>query len=396
MVDRAARTILNPDDLPVASDREAAWRMLSEQGPVFETPNGVAITSAALVETVLKEPGVFSSQRAFDNLGSLVPLIPVAFDPPAHARYRRILQPFFSPRAIRPLEETLRSQVVELIEAIVDDGSCEFMESIAKLYPVHAFMTLFGLPDEHRERLVIWTNSTFEVAGSGQAVVEPKERSAHAAEFSNYLLELISSRRRDNAGEDILSRLLCLDGDDALTDEEAFGLTYFFVLAGLDTVTGALGFGMQRLARDAGLRQQILDDPSLIPAAVEEMIRLDSSAPFVPRATTQDVEIEGRLIPAGTMVNLYTATANRDESKYRNPVEADFNRPNNTHAGFGLGPHRCLGSHLARLELRLFYEEWHQRIPHYHITPGTEPRTRWPRGTITLDALYLTFDEVAA
>lgn len=163
------------------------------------------------------------------------------------------------------------------------------------------------------------------------------------------------------------------------------------MLAGLDTVTGALGLGMERLAKNSERRKEIVADPGIVPAAVEELVRLDPPAPFTPRVTTRETVLDGRTLAAGTHVSTYLAVANRDDAVRPNPFDIDFHRGDKPHASFGLGVHRCLGAHLARLEMKIVYEEWHKRIPAYQITQGTTPRVKWPRGTLGLDSLHLTF-----
>jgi hypothetical protein len=148
---------------------------------------------------------------------------------------------------------------------------------------------------------------------------------------------------------------------------------------------------MERLARNPAQRQALVDDPSLIEMAVEELVRLDPPAPFTPRVTTAATTIDGHELPAGSHVSTYLAVANRDPAVRAHPFDLDFRRTENPHASFGLGVHRCLGSHLARLEMRIVYEEWHRRIPEYQIAAGTQPRVKWPRGTLGLEALHLAF-----
>ena len=113
---------------------------------------------------------------------------------------------------------------------------------------------------------------------------------------------------------------------------------------------------------------------------MEELLRLDPPAPFIPRVTTEEVTLAGHTLPAGSRITSYLAVANRDEQQFPNPYEIDFHRTENRHISFGMGVHRCLGSHLARLEMQVLYEEWHKRIPDYRISPGTTPRVHWPRG----------------
>jgi hypothetical protein len=300
------------------------------------------------------------------------------------------LQPFFSPRAIRPLEPELRRQVIELIEPIAERGECDFIADLSGKFPIQVFLALFGLPLGMRDQFVVWKDAILEMSDASSAgVPEASEDGMRkAGELFMYLAELVRERR-GVAGEDVLSQLLGAEGEDALTDNEAIGLCFLFILAGLDTVTDSLGFGMERLARNPGRRREIVDDPSIIPAAIEELVRLDPPAPFVPRVTTRETVLDGQALPKGTRVTSLLAVANRDEDGCPEPYEVNFQRGDNPHVSFGVGVHRCLGSHLARLEMRIVYEEWHRRIPDYRIADGSTPRVTWPRGTIGLESLDL-------
>jgi cytochrome P450 len=248
-----------------------------------------------------------------------------------------------------------------------------------------------------RDQLIEWKDAVLNLtAASGTTSVDAasQEGMQKALELFMYLSELID-KRRGEPGDDMLSRVLAMQPPDEFSNEEAIGLCFLFVLAGLDTVMDALGLGMQRLAENPDKRQEIVDDPGLIPAAVEELLRLDPPVSFVPRVTTEDVHLAGVDLAAGTRITACLAAANRDESEFTDPYAIDFHRADNRHISFGTGAHRCLGSHLARLEMNIVYEEWHKRIPHYRIATGTTPRVHWPRGTVGLDALHLTFDSVA-
>jgi hypothetical protein len=392
MTEHTASPQLTLAALPVPEDRDGAWRILRDFGGTVEMEDDIALTSLHTVEAALREPALFSSKKAFDALNSPLPLVPVAFDPPEQTRFRRILQPFFSPRAIRPLEETLREQVIELIDPLVGQGGCDFIAEVAVPFPVQTFLTLFGLPMQDRDKFLAWKDAVIGLTDASGAMRPDvsQEELEQALGLFTYITELVS-RRRGVLGDDVLSQLLCIEGDDELTNEEVVGMTFLFVLAGLDTVTDALGFGMERLAKNPDRRDELVADPALIPSALEELVRLDPPAPFLPRITTEDTEIDGRELPAGSRVTAHLAVANRDEARCPNPFEVDFHRTENPHASFGIGVHRCLGAHLARLEMRLVYEEWHKRIPRYAITEGTTPRVRWPRGTLGLEALHLSF-----
>jgi len=379
-------------ELPMREDRDGAWRILRDRGTLFELDNGFAATDRDTIETVFRRPDLFSSKAAFDTLGSPLPLVPIAFDPPEQTRYRHILQPFFSPRSIRPLEPRLRAQLGELLEPLRERDGCDFVEEVGSVFPTQVFLTMFGLPLDKRDQFIEWKDAVLGITDASGTVVPDAstEGMRKAAELFGYLSELVGERR-GVAGDDVLSRLLCLEGEDALTDEEVIGLCFLFVLAGLDTVTDALGFGMERLARNPARRREIVDDPGLIPTAVEELLRLDPPAPFVPRIATEDTVLGGRTVPAGCRITNHLAVANRDETRYPDPDAVNFHRPESPHASFGLGVHRCLGSHLARLEMRLVYEEWHRVFPDYSVAPGRTPRVKWPRGTIGLESLHLRF-----
>jgi cytochrome P450 len=385
---------VSTNDLPMPEARDDAWHTLEEH-PLVEVEDGYAATNRDFVELIMKNPSVFSSKKAFDVLASPVPLVPIAFDPPEQARYRRILQPFFSPRVIKPLEPDLRAQIRELIEPIAERGECEFISEVSAVFPTQVFLTLFGLPLDKRDQFIKWKNAVLNLsAASGQTSVDEaaQEGMMKAAELFMYLSDLIT-KRRGVPGDDVLSQVLNVEPPDALSDEEVIGLCFLFILAGLDTVMDALGFGMQRLAQNPDKRREIVEDPSLIPAATEELLRLDPPAPFIPRVTTEETDVQGHRLPEGSRITSYLAVANRDEKLFPNPYEIDFHRPENRHISFGMGVHRCLGSHLARLEMQVLYDEWHKRIPNYHITPGTTPRVHWPRGTVGLESLHLTVEK---
>ncbi|MGW7276551.1 cytochrome P450 [Streptomyces sp. NPDC054864] len=382
-------------DLPVADRRDDAWRMLGGRGEVVPTADGLAVTSLAGVKEILKDSNVFSAKLVFDGIESGYPLVPLGYDPPEQSRYRRILQPFFSPRRIRPLEDLLRAQAVELVEAAKARGGCEFVADVADLFPAQALLTLLGLPLEERDQFIACKTAALELtaAAAGELLLSNEEQAAKTAKTmatAGYLMELIQTRRA-NPGDDILSDILALEGEDRLSDEEAMGLCVMLVLAGLETVTDALSLGMERLASAPEQRRELVLDPSLWPAAVEELLRLDPPAPFLPRVTSEDAEIVGCPVASGTVVNAHLSTANRDEGVWPEPHAINFHRQENPHTSFGVGAHRCLGVHLARLEMYVLFEEWHRQIPDYDIVEGTSHRAKLVRANIGLESLYLRF-----
>jgi cytochrome P450 len=389
MTETALNGTANINDLPFATDRSRAWRELREAGEAVTSGEEIVLTSASAVEFAAKKPEIFSSARAFDRLGSPVPLVPIAIDPPDHTRFRRILDPFFSPKKMAEREPELRRQAGELIDAIVAKGDCDVVPDLATPFPSQVFLTLFGLPMADRDKLVAWKDSILEFTDPSSAEATP-EVLAHALELFTYLTEHIAERRVDTTGGDMLTQLMQNSEDGGMSDNEILGLCFMFVLAGLDTVTSAVGFSLAKLAGDADLRHRISNDYSLIPAFIEDILRVDGPVPFAPRVTTEEVEVAGRVVPKDTTVMLAYGSADRDPRRYDDADNVHLDSKA-VHFAFGRGPHRCLGSHLARLELRLILEEWHTRIPEYTLADGKAPRMPWPAGTMGLESVPLTF-----
>jgi cytochrome P450 len=379
----------NINDLPFAHDRSRAWRELREAGEAVTSGEEIVLTSAEAVEFAAKRPHIFSSAKAFDVLGSPVPLVPIAIDPPDHTRFRRMLDPFFSPKKMAEREVEFRRQAGDLIDAIVAKGECEVMADLATPFPSQVFLTLFGLPMADRDRLVQWKDSILQFTDPGSGDPTP-EVLTYALELFSYLTEHIAERRTDKSGSDMLTQLIHDTEDGGMDDNEILGLCFMFVLAGLDTVTSAVGFSLAKLAADTDLRHRISADFSLIPAFIEEILRVDGPVPFAPRVTTQEVEVAGRVVPKDTRVMLSYGSADRDPRRYHDADEVQLD-DKVVHFAFGRGPHRCLGSHLARLELRLILEEWHTRIPEYTLAGG-EPQVPWPTGTMALQSVPLNIE----
>ena len=376
------------DALPFRDDRTGAWRLLRETGDVCVSDKGVYfLTGADAVEAAAKRPGLFSSEHAFAVLGSPLPLVPIAFDPPEHTRYRRMLDKFFSPRAMAAREPDLRKQAGELIDGIRAAGdTCEVISELAVPYPSQVFLTLFGLPLEDRDRLIGWKDAILQFADP-ESPEPTQEVLQQAAELFAYLSGHLAERREGSA-DDLLTALLTDRDEGGLKDEEVLGLCFLFVIAGLDTVTAAVGFALNALAQDTDLRRELIEDPSGIPDFIEELLRVDGPVPYVPRVTTDDTQVGNITIPAGSTCWLSFGAANRDPRRYQDADALHATREN--HFAFGRGPHRCLGSHLARMELRRIIEEGHKRIPEYSIRDGVEPQVLWPSGTLALERLDLT------
>jgi hypothetical protein len=369
--------------LPMAADREVGWKTVRDAGRVVFIDGWFYLSHREDVLDALRNPELFSSKKAFDVLGAPLPLVPISFDPPEHTRFRKILQPFFSPHTLNEMLPSLQKQAIDIVDDIAAKGECEVVADLAIPYPSQVFLTLFGLPLEDRDKLVAWKDSVIALAESPS--LEGADLTP-AMELLAYVSEAINERRA-NPGPDILSQVVT--GEEPLDDAEAMGLSFLFVLAGLDTVTAAMSSALLELARNEELRAALREDPDQIDVFVEEVVRLEPPAPMLPRVTTAEVTIGDVTLPADTQVRLCVGAINRDDSDAISINDVVMDGKVHRHWGFGGGPHRCLGSHLARMELKLILGEWLQRIPEFSLQPGYEPEIIFPAQTFALERVPL-------
>jgi cytochrome P450 len=368
------------DKLPMGVDRGVGWTVLRDAGPVVFMNGHYYITRREDVLAALRNPKVFSS-TVLQPPGHPLPVLPLAYDPPQHTRYRKILQPFFSPHALSKSRPVLVHHASEMIAALAGRGECEVMADFAHLYPFQVFLDLYGLPLEDRDRLIAWKD----------AVVADKPFLTQADLDQGYqLLEYLAAaiqQRRQNPGSDMLSKVMASEGN--FSDLELLGMSHLLILAGLDTVTAAIGFSLFELARRPQLRDALRDNPKQIRVFIEEIVRLEPSAPVAPRITTEYVEVGGMTLPPGTSVRLCMAAVNRDDSDSVSTNELVMDGKVHRHWGFGGGPHRCLGSHLARIELTVIVGEWLKQIPDFELPPDYSPEINFPSKSFALKALPL-------
>jgi cytochrome P450 len=313
--------------------------------------------------------------------------IPEMLDPPIHTKWRQLLGPLFSPTAIAAMEAKIRQRFGEILDEVADRGSCDFIHDVALLFPNTIFMDIMGLPRADADLFQQWE---VDILHGGRSTPEDQQRQMNAMiAVMGYFSQLIARRRADPQ-DDLLSVAIGwkIDGEP-IPDQDLLDFCLLMFMAGLDTVAAQLGFSFWHLATHEGDRQRVVADPSLIPSAIEEFLRFYS---FVTpgRKVMSDTEIAGCPVKAGTMVYLPLVSANRDPREFPNADTVLIDREDNRHIAFGVGPHRCLGSHLARLELRVAMEMWHERIPHYRLQAGSEIREHG--GQIGLDNLPLEWD----
>ncbi|MGH9080274.1 MAG: cytochrome P450 [Acidimicrobiales bacterium] len=359
----------------VADDPHPTYRQIRSSCPVARTAMGdqavVLISRYEDVNWALRHPEYFTSAGGTLKLGEQ-PLIPLEFDPPQHTKYRRLLSPEFVPREIAKLEPDVRRIVRGLIDEVAGRGECDFHEEIATPLPSQIFLALMGLPTEDLPRFLRWRDDSIRPPvepGDFEGAQRIRAETGH--QISEYFRETITRCRRAPS-DTLLSRIVhsTIDGKD-LTEAELLGISHLLLLGGLDTVTATLDCMVNFLAGHPDNRHQLVDDPSLVPAAVEELLRWLTPVMVIPRSVKQDVTIGGVQLKAGDGVLLGIGAANGDESEFSDPT-VDFGRHPNRHVAFGGSNHSCLGVHLARLELRVAIEELHRRIPDYRIPDGAE------------------------
>jgi cytochrome P450 len=362
-------------DADVARDPQPAYKAMRDAAPVVELgdrgPNGgVALGMHEDVVAGLRSPGVFSSGFDAVRIGQVRPLIPLQIDPPDHHAYRKLLDPLFSPRRVAALEPRVRELARSLIDAVVDDGGCNFNAAFAEPFPSTVFLELLGLPVSRAPEFIAFKDGI--IRPPARTAEEREQMVAETGRRIYAVLEEVVDARAREPHDDFISGFLTSEVDGRrLSREDVIDICYLFFLAGLDTVAASLDCMLAFLARHPHHRRQIVDEPGLIPNAVEELLRWETPVPGVVRLATQDTEMSGCPIAAGAQVVMLLASANTDERAWERADEVDFTREVVKHLSFGGGVHRCLGSHLARLELRVALEEWHARIPDYELAPGT-------------------------
>lgn len=352
------------------TDINGAWKKLHDGPDIVWTPyNGGhwILTRAEDIEFAQKNHDPFSMREI--NLPASTTtarILPLAADPPEHAGYRAIINRSFSPQMVRNMEDEIRALTVELIEGFRSKGGCEFMADFAMKLPITIFMRLVDLPLDDLDKLLEWTEAS--VRGS-QEQREEAQRGLFA-----YLQEIIR-QRQDNPGDDLISAIV--NGQVSkrpLTQEEINGMMVNVVFGGLDTVASTMGFATLYLARNPEHRRKLGSSPELIPNAVEEMLRMFGPS-STGRVITRDYDYKGVQFKEGDRVYVRPGLHGMDERKFKCPMQADFERENvSQQASFGNGPHRCAGALLARMEIRVFLEEWFKRIPDFELKPGEQPR----------------------
>jgi cytochrome P450 len=286
-------------------------------------------------------------------------------DDPRHRRIRSLVNKGFTPHRIGALEPELRRRARAILDAVPADGACDFVADVARDLPLQAICLLLGVPQQDRAQLCEWMDRGLE-AESGEAL-----NRQYGSLLARYGAELIRAKRA-RPGEDLLSVVIQARMPDedppALGDDE---LTFFFSLlftAGSETTRKAIAGGLRALVENPAQHARLRREPELLPTALEEIVRWTTPSVYKRRTATCDVELCGEKIRAGDKVTFWEMSANRDERVFAEPFRFDVGRDPNPHLGFGQGVHYCLGANLARLEMRVMFEELFARFDRFEIT----------------------------
>jgi cytochrome P450 len=370
-------------DLFVDGDPHAAWKLLRAKAPVHwnqhRNSGFWSISRYHDALAIYRDPMTFSSENGIvailtdkqDELARSLGFRKMLIfnDPPRHTRMRQLVNRRFTPRALAPLEASIRSIAGEILDSIAPLGQCDFVLEVAAKLPTAVICEMMGIPRADRDLIFSLANMSvgsqdpeYQIDGDGRRTGQHAQK-----EYFDYLTRLVEERRA-HLGHDLLSAIIdgVFDGERLSASEVVFN-SFLFVVAGQETTRNAISGGMLALLRNPAERARLMAQPALMPYAVEEMLRYVSPVTHIMRTAKRDVEMHGHTIRAGDRVVIWNASANRDEDVFSSPDSFDIARTPNDHLAFGHAEHYCLGANLARLELKVMIEEVLARLPEMEL-----------------------------
>jgi cytochrome P450 len=383
-------------DERVRENRTAVYAELRKGPPRWSDAYGGhwVVSRYSDLKEMLGNPAVFCS-----GLGTTIPPtgFPIRFppneaDPPDHSKWRKLAGRFFSSSAISGLEASVRGIVRERLATFVETGEGDLAADLAQPIPAYVIADMMGFPREDAPWFAALSDELLVTA----ELKQEEANAAAAVEFVTYLTKHLEDRR-ENPKEDLLTDLVngSIDGRP-LAIEEMLGVAFFFLIAGHETTVGGMTFLLWRLGLNPDQRERLIEDRSLIPKAMEEVLRLDSPVLHLARTVTEDTVLSGAHMKAGDKVMVLYASGNRDEEVFPDAETFDIDRPNaKRHVAFSSGIHLCQGAGLARMEMRVLLEEVLDTIPHYEIK-SEAVAFRGIQGVHSVKSLPVTFAPVAA
>lgn len=356
------------------TDPTEIWHDLARRGVprIFYTPhNGghwVFLNYSDIVEGY-RNHEIFSTYQApIPPIEPFPVMQPQGIDPPEHNVFRKLLAPMFTPLAVRRMTEGLQHRAESLVAGFVQNGECDFVADYAAKFPTGTFLDLFGLPEERLPEFLRIANTFFRST-------DPDERAANLTEVYAVLEDMFREKER-NPSDDIASTIVLARDENGNQHDwrDILNCGFLLFVAGLDTVTNTMGYVWRYLAVTPSARayfREKLDDPSAFLLAIEELMRINAVSNLF-RRVTHDCEFQGIRFKRNDRVILPNTVANRDPAIFENPQTIDLERKVNNHVTFGVGPHRCMGSHLAKREIMISLQEWLRRIPDFELAEEQE------------------------
>jgi len=378
------------DDIP-----HETFRMLRKDAPVYwydkhvgPDPAFWVLTRYEDVKLVSKNPQLFSSAKRGATLNSpleedrleALRAIMLNMDPPQHRRFRNLVNKAFTPRMINALQQAVRDTAKKIVDGIAARGECEFVDEVAALLPLEVICEMVGVPQSDRKALYDISN---RLIGFDDPEFSTSEEDGMLAsiELFGYASQ-VAERARKHPADDLATALINAEIDgDRLSELEFNSFFLLLIVAGNETTRTVTANGMHYLMSHPEQRQLVLDDPSLLPSAIEEILRLVPPVHHFRRVALEDTVIRGVPIKAGESVTMWYPSANRDEDVFEHAEQFDVRRSPNDHLAFGIGEHFCLGSNLARMELRVIMAELLRRLPDMeHAAPRRRLRSNFING----------------
>jgi len=365
------------DGMFYGGDPFPAFAWMREHAPAyFDETSGVwGITRYADIKEISKDPDTFSNAGGIRPDNDALPMM-IDTDAPEHVRRRRLVSEGFTPGRIRESEEGIRSICDAIIDRVCEVGSADFVREIAAPLPMIVIGNMLGVAPEDRDDLLRWSDDMLKSLGSPDPGAI--DRAALAAmEYAEYITAVTEQRRRDQQSDDLIGTLVHAEIEGDRLDQESLIYESLLILIGGDETTRhVISGGMYELLRHPEQLRSLAGDRSLMPSAVEEMLRWVTPIKNMARQMTRDVELHGQTLRQGEKLLLLYPSANRDERVFDRPEEFDISRTPNDHMAFGFGSHFCLGNRLARMELSVMFDRLLARLPDVALADGVEPPKR--------------------
>ena len=360
------------------NDPYPIWKTLREQCPIAHTErfNGVYLpTRHEDIKAIAYDTEHFSSRRVVvreEYVDVPMPAPPITSNPPWHKPEKHVMLPFFTAKEMARLEPITRNICNSLIDDFIDAKRCDAAQAYTRHIPVRVIAHLLGVDESDGDRFIGWIHQILEVGvRRSDAFVQGM------MEMTDYFQAEIDERVKAPRDDLITVMMGAKCEGEPWTPERVLGALRLLLIAGIDTTWSAIGSSLWHLANHPTDRQRLVDEPELMPTAVEEFLRAYSPVTMA-REVAEDTELSGCPFKAGQMVLLPFPAANRDPELFDRPDEVIIDRQPNRHSAFGLGIHRCVGSNLARMEMRVAIEEWLKRIPDYRL----DGEVTWSEGTV--------------